>query len=78
MLLPVAAALVLFCGNSLYLLAESCLTGQVLFLLGTDALEVLLVTLVDDCRGGLEAVPYLLAQFLGYRTDLAIFLMQLL
>ena len=49
MALPVTAALVLLSSDSLYLLAERCLLGEVVFLLGTQVLEVLLVTLVDDC-----------------------------
>ena len=49
MLLPITAALVLLGCDGLYLLAELCLAGQILLFLGTDAFEVLLVTLVDDC-----------------------------
>ena len=78
MLLPVAAALVLLGSDGLNLLTEFGLASQVLLFLGTDALKVLLVTLVDDGAGCLEAVPDVFALFLGHRTYLAIFLMQLL
>ena len=75
---PVAAALVLLGSDSLYLLAERCLLGEVVLLLGTQVFEVLLVALIDDSRRSLEAVPYFLAQLAGYGTSLAILLMQLL
>ena len=78
MLLPVAAALVLFGGDGFYLLTELRLAGQVLLFLGTDALEVLLMALVDDGAGGLETVPDLFTLFLGHGTDLTVFLMQFL
>ena len=78
MFLPVGTTLVLLGSDSLYLLAERRLTGEVLLLLGTDIVEMLLMALVDDRRGRLETVPYLLTQFLGHRTDLTELLMELL
>ena len=78
MLLPVAAALVLFGSDSLHLLAKLGLAGQVILFFGTDALEVLLVALVDDGAGSLETVPDFLTLLLGHRTNLAILLMEFL
>ena len=78
MLLPVATTLVLFGSDSLHLLAELRLTGQVLLFFGTDAFEVLLVALVDDGTGCLETIPDFFTLLLGHRTDLTIFLMQFL
>ena len=76
--LPVATALVLLRSDGFYLLAEFGLLLQVLFLTGTDALEMLLMAFVDDGRSSLEAVPDLFAQVFRHRTYLAILLMQLL
>ena len=78
MLLPVATAFILLSGNSLNLLTEGSLTSQVVFLLGTHTLEMLLMTLVDDSRSGLETIPDLLTLLFGNRTDLTILLMQFL
>ena len=78
MLLPVATAFILLSGNSLNLLTEGCLTGQIVFLLGTHTLEMLLMTLVDDSRSGLKTIPDLLTLLFGNRTDLTILLMQFL
>ena len=78
MLLPVGSALVFELANLLYLLAEGCLACKILLLAGTQVLEVLLMTLVDDGRCSLEAGPYLLAQLLGNGACLAILLMEFL
>ena len=78
MLLPVATTLILLGSDGLYLLAEGCLAGQILLLFGADAFEVLLVALVDNGGGCLEAVPYLVAQVLADGTDLTVFGMELL
>ena len=78
MAFPVGIALILFLSNSLHLLAEGGLAGEVVFLLRTHIVEVLLVALVDHCRGRLEAVPDFLALLFGHRTRLAVLLMKLL
>ena len=78
MALPVGSTLVLFLGNSFHLLAQLGLFLQILLFLGTEILEVLLVALVDDRRGGLETGPYLLAQVSGHRACLAVLLVQFL
>ena len=78
MLLPVAAAFVFLSGNGFYFFAECSLTGQIFLFLGTDAFEMLLVTLVDDSGGRLEAVPDFFAQILADRTNLTIFCMEFL
>ena len=78
MLFPVTTAFVLLGSNSLHLLTKGGLTSQVVFFLGADTLEVLLMTLVDDGGCCLETVPYLFAELLGYRTNLTVFLVKLL
>ena len=78
MAFPVASAFVLLRSYGLNALAQGRFLGEVLLFLGADVLEMLLMTLVDDRRRGLEACPYLLSELLGHRTCLAILLMQLL
>lgn len=78
MLLPVGSVLVLFLGDSLRFLAERRLLGEVLFLLGAQLLEVLLMLFVDNGACILETRPDLFAELFGYRSDLTILLMQIL
>ena len=59
-------------------LAECRLGGEVLLLACLDALEVLLVALVDDSAGGLEALPDGFALVLGHGTYLLVFGVQCL
>ena len=62
----------------LHLLAEGGLLLEVLLFACLDGLEVLLMTLVDDGAGSLEALPDLVAQFLGYGAYFLIFCVQAL
>ena len=78
MLFPVLGGLVLLLGYGFHFLTEGCLTVEVFLLFGSYLLEVLLVTLVDYCRSGFEAAPYLLTQLLGNGSDFAVLLMQFL
>ena len=78
MTLPIATAFILLSNDSFNFLAEGCLLGQIVFLLGTKTFKMLLMTLVDNGRGSFETSPNLFAKFLADRTCLAIFLMQLL
>ena len=78
MVLPVGGVLVFLLGNGFHLFAECGLACQVFLFLGAQLFEVLLVALVDDGRGSLEACPNLLAQLLGHGAYLAILLVELL
>ena len=62
MALPVGTTFILFGGNGFHFLAEYGLTGQIVFLLGTQLFEMLLMALVDNGRSSLEACPYLFAR----------------
>ena len=77
-LLPVGKILVWLCYQCLYSLTECCLACEIIFLALAYVVEILLVTLVYDRAGSLEAAPYLLAEVFCDRAYLAIFLMKLL
>ena len=78
MTLPIATAFILLSNDSFHFLAEGCLLGQIVFLLGTKTFKMLLMTLVDNGRGSFETSPNLFAKLLADGTCLTVFLMQLL
>ena len=62
--------------DGLYLLAESRLACQVLLFPGLEGEEMVLMALVDDRAGCLEAVPDVLTEVLGHGPRLLVFLMK--
>ena len=78
MFFPIGTRLVLLGSNGFHLLAKFSLTLKILLFLGTKTFKMLLMTLVNDGRCSLEALPNLLTQFLANGTNLTIFLMEFL
>ena len=76
--IPVGKGLERFEVEGFHLFAEGSLLVEILLFLCLACLEEILMALVDDGRGGLEAVPDFFAQIALYGSDFAELLMQLL